>query len=134
MFKNEKLPVEKIIDCVCDDNNIDRFKFYEIYDFDGEKELKEYLKDFRCKEKIIDKIIIKTPEGNEILDSHNGFYKIEIKNSTHSANLREIEIFRVSDGKYLGGKVRFQQDCKIEYKTIEKELKLTKEIKKWLES
>lgn len=129
MFKNEKLPVEKIIDCVCDDNNIDRFKFYEIYDFDGEKELKEYLKDFRCKEKIIDKIILK----DEILDSHNGFYRFEVTRLPNP-QIRQIDIFRVSDGKYLGGKGCFIEQCEIEYKTIEKELKLTKEIKKWLES
>lgn len=114
---SKKLTVEQIINCICDDNNIDRFKFYEIYDFDGEKELKEYLKDFRCKEKIIDKIIIKNPEGNEILDSHNGFYKFKIENSLYSQNMSQIDIFRVSDGAYLGTKY-----------------KLTKEIEKWLES
>lgn len=132
MFRNEKLTVEQIINCICDDNHIDRFKFYEIYDFDGEKELKEYLKDFRCKEKIIDKIIIKTSEENEILDSHNGFYKFEIKKPRD--NMLEIDIFRVSDGIYVGWRLIFEQDCKIEYRTIEKKLKLTKEIKKWLES
>lgn len=131
MFWNKKLTVDKIIDYIYNNNNnVNKFKLYEIYDLNGEKELKKYLKNLKCEEKIIDKII----SNNQILDSHNGFYKFEIKNSTHSANLREIEIFRVSDGKYLGSKGCFIDRCEIKYRTIEKELKLTKEIKKWLES
>lgn len=130
MFKNKKLTVDKVIDDIYNNNNnISKFRLYEIYDFNGEKELKEYLKDFRCKEKIIDKIILK----DEILDSHNGFYRFEIIPSL-TPNVNSINIIRVSDEAYLGTKYCFMKDCEIGYKVIEKKLKLTKEIEEWLES
>ena len=130
MFWNKKLTAEDVIDYIYNNNNnVSKFRLYEIYDLNGEKELKKYLKDFKCKEKVIDKIISK----DEILDSHDGFYRFEVMRLPNP-KIRQIDIIRVSDGKYLGSKGYFIGQCEIEYKTIEKELKLTKEIKKWLES
>lgn len=74
MFWNKKLTAEDVIDYVYLNNNVSKFKLYEIYDLNGEKELKKYLKNFKCKEKVINKIILK----DEILDSHNGFYRFKI--------------------------------------------------------
>ena len=130
MFWNKKLTAEDVIDYIYNNNNnVNKFRLYEIYDLNGEKELKKYLKNFKCKEKVADKIILK----DEILDSHNGFYRFEIMPSlTPKVNL--INIIRVSDGKCLESKLCFMEDYEIECKTIEKKLKLTKEIKKWLES
>lgn len=129
MFWNKKLTADKIINYIYNNNNVNKFKLYEIYDFNGEKELKKYLKDFKCKEKVIDKIILK----DEILDSHNGFYRFEIIPSL-TPNVNLIHVVRVSDGKCLDSKHCFMKKCEIKYRTIEKKLKLTKEIKKWLES
>lgn len=131
MFWNKKLTAEDVIDYVYLNNNVSKFRLYEIYDLNGEKELKKYLKNFKCKEKVINKIILK----DEILDSHNGFYRFEITPSL-TPNVKSINIIRVSDGECLENKLCFMKDCEIECKTIEKKLKLklTKEIKKWLES
>lgn len=129
MFWNKKLTAEDVINYIYNNNNVNKFKLYEIYDLNGEKELKKYLKNLKCEEKIIDKIILK----DEILDSHNGFYRFKIMPSL-TPNVNLINVVRVSDGKCLDSKFCFMEKCEIEYKTIEKELKLTKEIKKWLES
>lgn len=129
MFWNKKLTADDVINDIYNNNNISKFKLYEIYDLNGEKELKKYLKNFKCKEKVIDKIILK----DEILDSHNGFYRFEIIPSL-TPNVNSINIIRVSDGKRLETKYCFMKDCEIGYKAIEKKLKLTKEIEKWLES
>lgn len=129
MFWNKKLTVDKIIDYIYNNNNVNKFKLYEIYDLNGEKELKKYLKNLKCEEKIIDKII----SNNQILDSHDGFYRFKIMSSL-IPKVKEIKIFRVSDGKYLGSKGCFIDRCEIKYRTIEKKLKITKEIEEWLES
>lgn len=129
MFWNKKLTADGVIDYIYNNNNVSKFRLYEIYDLNGEKELKKYLKNFKCKEKVIDKIILK----DEILDSHNGFYRFEIMPSL-TPNVNLINVVRVSDGKYLESKYCFMKECEIEYKTIEKKLKLTKEIEEWLES
>lgn len=130
MFWNKKLTVDKIIDYIYNNNNnVNKFRLYEIYDLNGEKELKKYLKNLKCEEKVIDKII----SNNQILDSHNGFYRFEIMYS-RIPKVKEIKIFRVSDGKYLGSKGCFIDYCEIKYRTIKKKLKLTKEIEEWLES